>query len=358
MVIQGISIIVACFVVSCLATKLLLDFLRKKQVMDIPNDRSNHKIPTPRGGGIAINIALLPAWFFISMWLSDTNRLEMMIPLIGALALALISFADDVLTLRALSRFVVQIGAVAGGVYALYLGESVIAQGIFGAVLPIELEMVLVGLGWLWFINLYNFMDGIDGITTVETVSIALGIIAITFIAGYGAEHAFFGLAIIGSVLGFVTWNWHPAKIFMGDVGSIVLGYVLGFLMIRMALEGSLLPMIMLSLYYLVDSTYTLLKRLVKKEKIWQAHSQHFYQQAVRKRNLAHHTVCYMIMIGNGMFLMLAASMEKIRITYSEFYLLFALGSFLVAILILVMILIYFSKNVNEGMQSTHYAEN
>lgn len=347
-----------CFAVSAYATKLLLGYLRNKQVMDMPNERSNHKIPTPRGGGIAINIALLPAWAMISYWFYDGINLLILIPLFCAVLLALISFLDDVMTLGATIRFLVQVLAVVGGIYAIYFSGSEAVKGIFDSYLPLYVEVVLIALGWLWFINLYNFMDGIDGITTVQTVSITIGIIIISLIAGYSDENILLSLAIMGSVLGFVIWNWHPAKIFMGDVGSIVLGYVLGFLMIRLSLEGSLAPMILTSLYYLVDSTYTLLKRLLRGDKVWQAHSEHFYQQAVRKRNLGHDTVCIMIMLGNGMFLMFAAAIEMVRLTYSEFYLLSVFCSFIVAILILIMILIYFSKTVTEGMQSSEYVKN
>jgi len=163
-------------------------------------------------------------------------------------------------------------------------------------------------LAWLWFINLYNFMDGIDGITGIETLVITLGIIVLAQITD-GAPDTLQGpaLVIAATAVGFLIWNWAPAKIFMGDVGSVPLGFVLGWLLLDLAGEGYVLAALILPGYYLTDATVTLFSRLLRGEKIWQAHRQHAYQQAVQN-GLSHGSVSIRVALAGMALIALAAA--------------------------------------------------
>src|SRR5258706_304340 len=164
--------------------------------------------------------------------------------------------------------------------------------------LPLPLDLVLAGLIWLWFVNLFNFMDGIDGIAGVEAVCIGLGLSAIgLWFADFG-DLAALSTALAGAVLGFLYWNWHPAKLFLGDVGSQALGFLIGFLLLRVAAQGAWAAAIILPLYFLADASWTLARRLIARENIMAAHAQHIYQQAVRLgRN--HGEVASAVLIAN-----------------------------------------------------------
>ena len=171
---------------------------------------------------------------------------------------------DDRSSLPVLVRLAAQFGAVAIGLVFLP-GAGRVFQGL----LPPALDLVVTGLLWVWFVNLFNFMDGIDGITASETVTIGLGVALIALVAAsdYGVRRrVLLGLSIraAAAALGFLAWNWHPAKLFLGDVGSIPLGFLLGWLLLGLAGTGSWAPALILPLYYLVDATLTLLYRLVR----------------------------------------------------------------------------------------------
>ncbi len=140
----------------------------------------------------------------------------------------------------------------------------------------------MAGLLWVWFINLFNFMDGIDGLAGVEAACIGFGIALVPVAAALPDVFGTFGIAIAAASLGFLIWNWHPAKIFLGDIGSVPLGFLLGWLLLWLAANGQWAAAVILPLYYLADATITLLRRGVRGEKVWQAHRQHFYQHAVR----------------------------------------------------------------------------
>ncbi|CAN0515829.1 unnamed protein product [Laminaria digitata] len=154
---------------------------------------------------------------------------------------------------------------------------------VFLGLFPLWLDLAIAAIGWVWFVNLFNFMDGIDGISGVEATCIGGGIALVGFLAlGSQSTLPWHGLIIAAAATGFLVWNWHPAKIFLGDIGSIPLGYLLGWLLLLLAASGYLPAAIILPLYYLVDATLTLLRRLQRGEKVWQAHREHYYQKAVQ----------------------------------------------------------------------------
>jgi UDP-N-acetylmuramyl pentapeptide phosphotransferase/UDP-N-acetylglucosamine-1-phosphate transferase len=251
--------------------------LLRHEILDTPNARSSHDVPTPRGGGIGVMSILLPVWVVIAFALTSEPGLtaRWVIPL-AAIALASVSWIDDLRNLGTLPRLGVQVIAVIAG--ALMLPGPV-----FQGLLPHWLDTAILVLGWIWFVNLFNFMDGIDGISGVEAIGTGSGVALIGFLViGTHIPLAWHGLVIAGAAAGFLVWNWHPARIFLGDIGSIPLGYLLGWLLLVLAASGYLQAAIILPLYYLADATFTLLRRLLRGEKIWHAHREHFYQQAVR----------------------------------------------------------------------------
>ncbi|MBY0427681.1 MAG: glycosyltransferase family 4 protein, partial [Alphaproteobacteria bacterium] len=225
------------------------------------------------GGGLAIWLTVFPIWIAYDIF---TGQLAAHLCLmIGTAALITVSWIDDKKSLPARERFMVHVLAVALGLISLPIDHFV-----FQGVLPLWLDRVVAGFAWIWFINLTNFMDGIDGISGAQSIHTSLAFIIIAAILGSMLQHTIIAECIFGASIGFLIWNWHPAKLFMGDVGSIPLGYLLGFLMMMLAINGYLGVAITIPLYYVADASLTLIRRMIEKKKFWQAHREHFYQQA------------------------------------------------------------------------------
>lgn len=260
------------------ATATALRFLDKRAILDRPNERSSHQKPTPRGGGIAVVPVIVAAWIIIGI-AADASLFHWIVVALGG-GLALVSWIDDVRDLHPAPRFLSHIAAVAI-VLALLPNDLLIFQGW----LPVALDRIAVGLAWVWFINLYNFMDGIDGITGVETMSLGIGLAVVAAssaaITAAGVSTATLGLSLAAAAAGFLIWNWHPARIFMGDVGSVPIGFLIGWLLIMTAAHGAWAAALILPAYYLADATITLIRRAGRLEPIWCAHREHFYQKAV-----------------------------------------------------------------------------
>ncbi|HTQ35043.1 MAG TPA: glycosyltransferase family 4 protein [Stellaceae bacterium] len=258
--------------------------------MDRPNERSSHTVPTPRGGGIAVIGASLAAWFGLCA--------EGVLPpptIVVALAgggLAVVSWLDDLRGLSPAVRLLAQFVAVAAGIWALPPGM------VFQGWLPPGLDAIAAALLWVWFVNLFNFMDGIDGIAGSEAAAIGIGIGIMLVSAGRDFGPSLPAMAIAAAALGFLVWNWAPARIFLGDVGSVPLGYLLGFLLYTLALQGQWQAALILPGYFLADATITLLRRLVRGERVWQAHREHFYQRAVQ-HGLGHAAVVRRVIAAN-----------------------------------------------------------
>ncbi len=278
------AIAVAAGLVACLGTRALIPLLRRASVLDHPNERSSHEMPTPRGGGIALVAAILLAW--LALMAAGAAAPRLLIVLCGAALLAAISWIDDLRGLSPAVRLLAQFVAVGLGMIAL-----VPAGSVFQGWLPPGLDAVAAGLLWLWFINLFNFMDGIDGLAGSEAAAVALGLVLFAAV-GAGRDPALAALAgtTVAAALGFLVWNWAPARIFLGDVGSVPLGYLLGFLLLDVAARGGWKIALILPLYFLADATVTLARRLARGEPVWRAHRQHFYQRAVQ-RGLGHGAV-------------------------------------------------------------------
>ena len=247
-------------------------------------------MPTPRGGGIAVIGASLAAWFGLCA--------EGVLPpptIVVALAgggLAVVSWLDDLRGLSPAVRLLAQFVAVAAGIWALPPGM------VFQGWLPPGLDAIAAALLWVWFVNLFNFMDGIDGIAGSEAAAIGIGIGIMLVSAGRDFGPSLPAMAIAAAALGFLVWNWAPARIFLGDVGSVPLGYLLGFLLYTLALQGQWQAALILPGYFLADATITLLRRLVRGERVWQAHREHFYQRAVQ-HGLGHAAVVRRVIAAN-----------------------------------------------------------
>jgi UDP-N-acetylmuramyl pentapeptide phosphotransferase/UDP-N-acetylglucosamine-1-phosphate transferase len=250
---------------------IYLRVVGQTRALDTPNARSMHRIPVPVGAGLAIVAAIILLW----PW-SYAAREGPEFALIGALAaLSALSWIDD---RRPLSP-AIRLGAQAVAV-ALLLAKLP-AEARIAPAIPTAIERGLLAVAWLWFINLFNFMDGIDGLAGSEAVAIALGYLLL--LTRLGTPGPLWHLALItaAACTGYLVWNWHPAKAFMGDAGSIPLGFLLGWLMIDLALRGYWAAAIILPLYFALDATLTLLRRGLSGKKPWQAHREHFYQRAV-----------------------------------------------------------------------------
>lgn len=269
------SLLVCVFTVSLVGSGLLSVLLRKRSVMDIPGDRSSHAVATPRGGGLAIIAAVLTG-VVICLAANVSIETDMLVLLSGGIMLAMLSWVDDLRSLSPSLRF-------AG--HAIVVALSIPFLGLNGPVLPFDpplwLDRLLLGLAWLAFLNFFNFMDGIDGISVVETTVIGIGIVLLKVVIGTVGTDALIIALVVTATAGFMWWNWSPATLFMGDVGSVFLGYILGGYLILLAADGFLIAAFILPAYYLMDAVTTLVRRALRGERVWQAHRQHFYQRAV-----------------------------------------------------------------------------
>jgi UDP-N-acetylmuramyl pentapeptide phosphotransferase/UDP-N-acetylglucosamine-1-phosphate transferase len=277
---------------SAIATRALIPVLRRRGALDRPNERSSHLVPTPLGGGIAVVAVVLVAW----LGLAAAGRVTPAV-ILAALAaglLAAVCWVDDLHGLSPLTRLTAQAAAVAIGIVALPETGNPLSTWLGPAS-----YFTALGLLWMWWVNLFNFMDGIDGIAGSEAAAIGGGLLLLSALgSAVDPSVALLAAAILGAALGFLVWNWSPARIFLGDVGSAPLGYLTGYLLISLAAAGRSTAALILPLYFLADATITLGRRLLRGERIWQAHRQHYYQQAVG-RGLAHGRVVKRVVAAN-----------------------------------------------------------
>jgi UDP-N-acetylmuramyl pentapeptide phosphotransferase/UDP-N-acetylglucosamine-1-phosphate transferase len=252
----------------CGGSIALLQPLWRNYALARPNARSSHKQPTPQGGGIAVLLGVACALVFAQ------GNFEFYSVFALALALAALGALDDIRTLAAPPRLIVQ-AAIVVGVVAL-LPESMRVL----PVLPWWIERALLVVGLLWFVNLTNFMDGIDWITVAEIAPITLAIALFGLLGAVPSPVAFAAAALCGALVGFAPFNKPVARLFLGDVGSLPIGLLTGWMLIRFG-EGHIAAAILLPLYYVADATITLLRRFARGEPVMQAHRRHFYQQAV-----------------------------------------------------------------------------
>lgn len=279
----GLSVLLAMtFAASCLLTGAMRWYALRANLLDVPNARSSHTRPTPRGGGVAIVVACLAA---VTTWAGsfDPGARQLAAALGGAgLLVAVLGFLDDRRGLSARVRFG---GHLAAGLWVLGWLGPLPAIPIFGMPVDLSLAAPLLALLYLtWMVNLFNFMDGIDGIASIEALAVALGGAAIWIIAGPGNGWTA-ALAFAAAVAGFLVWNFPPARIFMGDAGSGFLGLMVGALSLWCSREVPHLFWSWLILVgcFMVDATTTLVRRVLRGERFFEAHRLHAYQYASRR---------------------------------------------------------------------------
>ena len=294
-----LAICVVVTVAAWAATWAVLRGLTRFRVYDTPNARSSHEQPKPRGGGLALIPVLLVAWVAAAAWLGAVPAAFW--PVVAAAAvLAGVSWIDDLKNLPVVLRLAVQAFAVGLGIAAMD-GAGPVFQGL----LPPLLDRLAAALLWLWFVNLFNFMDGIDGIAGVEASSLGIGLVLVGAALNWPGVQVALPALLAAATLGFLIWNWAPAKLFLGDVGSVPLGYLLGWLLLVAAMNGAWAAALILPLYYLADATITLARRGARGAKVWQAHREHFYQRAVQG-GASHGRVAAQVLACNAVLIVLA----------------------------------------------------
>ena len=284
---KGIAVLIVSFIASWAATKALIPMLKKRGMLDIPNSRSSHDVPVPRGGGVGIICGLMVGTI-------TARLLGMPLPgdefLIAVLLIALVGFVDDRCGLLSVAtRLALQLAAASLVVYR--------SGGLARLPLPEPLDVFLGGLAvpaaLLWMVgvtNFYNFLDGIDGFAALQGVVVGF---AVGFLNQSGGLFTVIGFTVAGACAGFLIHNWHPAKVFMGDVGSGTLGFLLAALPFQMepAFRGQTVFLVAMCLwFFLSDGVFTIFRRLIRGEKVWGAHRSHLYQRLV-KTGLRHDQV-------------------------------------------------------------------
>jgi UDP-N-acetylmuramyl pentapeptide phosphotransferase/UDP-N-acetylglucosamine-1-phosphate transferase len=253
---------------------LLLPALRR-HALARPNARSSHVEPTPQGGGIAVVVATaIVALAAVTLTSPPGERVQLAWVLGAAALIAAVGAVDDMRAMPVLPRLLLQALAVAVVIAALPAELRAVPA------LPWFIERALLALGALWFVNLVNFMDGIDWMTVAETVPVAGALIMIGWLGALPSAGVVAALALLGAVLGFAPFNRPVARLFLGDVGSLPIGLLLAWLLMLLALNGQFAAALLLPLYYLADATLTLARRVLAGERVWQAHRTHFYQRA------------------------------------------------------------------------------
>ena len=257
-----------------------------RQRFDVPNERSSHEIPTPVGGGIVFVAITVLVWgsaaFFSPLYLK-----QILILCLAGLVIAIVSWIDDERPINPLIRFSVHIAGAVSVVLA-FGSPDAMGYGPLGTLdLFPMLSQVLSVLWIVWMTNAFNFMDGIDGIAGGQATVCCIGWFLLLSVFGI-PEFATGILVLVAGILGFLIYNWPPAKVFMGDVGSAFLGFLLASIPFAASfLAGKnesvyFLSAIAFTWPFLFDSVYTFLKRLFAGEKVWKAHRKHIYQRLIK----------------------------------------------------------------------------
>jgi len=250
--------------VTFLLTTILLSSKAANRIQDIPNERSLHQAPVPRIGGLALMIGIFSGWMMIS------NSLTWWI-LLPLLMLFIISALDDIRGLSVRYRLLVHMGAA----WLLVLGCGLFAQNLIVGILVLFLVV--------WVINLYNFMDGADGLAGGMAL-FGFGMYGMAALFGHDIRFAMLNFSVAAAALSFLYFNFYPAKVFMGDAGSIPLGFLAAAVGVwgwQKDIWPAWFPLLVFSPFVL-DATVTLLKRAMRREKVWQAHREHYYQRIVQ----------------------------------------------------------------------------
>lgn len=245
--------------------------LLQRYALARPNARSSHRIPTPQGAGIAVIAATL---LVASLWGVSANVAIPPALVAATVVIALVGFADDIVSLPVLVRLVLQAACVGAVVFTAPETARIMPA------LPLPLERGLIVLAGVWFVNLVNFMDGLDLMTVAEVVPVTSALLLLGMLGDLAWPAVLVATALCGAMLGFAPFNRPVAKVFLGDVGSLPIGLLLGWCLLELAFRGQPAAALLLPAYYLADSTITLFRRIIRREPFWSAHRSHFYQRA------------------------------------------------------------------------------
>jgi UDP-N-acetylmuramyl pentapeptide phosphotransferase/UDP-N-acetylglucosamine-1-phosphate transferase len=265
--------------------------------------------------------------YFITDSLTYSSKILPLLSIISA-----VSFLDDLITIPIYVRLITHI--TCSTIVALSLSPSL----LFNNVLPFYVDFVLSVLALTTFLNIYNFLDGIDGISCAESIHLSITILILCYLRSEIIINVntlvVLNVIILACSLSFLIFNWHPAKIFLGDVGSIGLGFTLGLCLLTLSVSSSnlFIASFIASLYYLADGVITILIRLVNKEKIWQPHLKHFFQKAV-KNGMNHREIVARIALCNISLMLLSVLSLYLPVI-----------STIMALLIVTIILMHFAK--------------
>ena len=287
-----------------IALKPLIKFLKTNKIVDIPNDRSNHEVVIPKGAGIVL-IPILSISIIFYSYCGFINKVPWVSLSLLMLIVCFFSFYDDMKNLSSAKKLIFQIIIVFLGInffdkqLSIFLlknfqiGEIYFNQNIIRIILFIFLSIL-----WMWVMNLFNFMDGIDGITAVQVVFFSIGIIILSLMEVIDRQFTYIGILLFSVFLGFLYWNVSPSKIFIGDSGSISIGFFVGSIIVSSFInEKGFISICLLIVYYLSDSSITLIRRAFEKKNIFLAHSEHFYQKKVRSGFSHNYVLKYTIFV-------------------------------------------------------------
>ena len=286
--------------------RLLLPFFRRYSLAR-PNARSSHQIPTPQGGGFAVILVSFTVFFAYFQTVQADHLPTALLVMMGAsLVLMILGGIDDIKPLPALPRFLLQ-----GLLIAVTLIQLSAHTRLLHEDLPLPIEQILIGLALLWFLNLVNFMDGIDLITVAEMLPLWILILGFSSVT-QDIPLFVLSLCLIGALLGFLPFNWPVARLFLGDIGSLPLGLISGWALLKFAYATSAMLALVPALYYIADATLTLFNRLLRGEKIWYPHRSHYYQRACQNGQSVLHVVTHIVLC-NGLLLIITWSGLTLR---------------------------------------------
>lgn len=319
------------FITTSIFTWALVHSLTSFGIVDVPGQRRAHNKITPRGGGLAIMlvmiIGLISYEYFVTNSLVFSSRL---LPLLSIISV--ISFLDDLITIPIYVRLITHL--TCSTIIVLSLSPAL----LFHNIVPFYVDFIISVLALTTFLNIYNFLDGIDGISCTESIHLSITILILCYLKTEIIINVnslvVLNIMILASSISFLLFNWHPAKIFLGDIGSIGLGFTIGLCLLTLSVSNSnlFIASFIASLYYIADGLITILIRIVNKEKIWQPHLKHFFQQAVKK-GMSHQEIVVKIALCNTSLMLL-----------SVLSLYYPIRSIIMALFIVTTILIHFAK--------------
>ncbi|HYL70962.1 MAG TPA: glycosyl transferase [Candidatus Dormibacteraeota bacterium] len=291
--------LVVLFAASALVSAGLLRLLHPllvRYALARPTTRSSHHKPTPQGGGIAVIAAVIvPVAITVLLLHPFADRVQIALVFVSAVLLGVLGAIDDIKPMSVAPRLLLQAIAVAVMLAALPAALRI------APFMPWWLERALLFVAVLWFVNLVNFMDGIDWMTAAETVPVTGALTLFALLGALPGDAALVALALCGAMVGFAPFNRPVARVFLGDVGSLPIGLLLAWLLILLAGRGHIAAALLLPLYYLADATVTLLCRVATGKPVLKPHRGHFYQHAVDRKLGVMEVVSRVVLLNIGL---------------------------------------------------------